>query len=226
MPALISQAGPLLDEDTIDDILYLARIGDLDGLKSSIAGASAQHQGTPALRILHAARNHVTGNGVAHLAAANGHLDVLKYVQESDVGETSEMSRDSRPSLALEDADQALSRSLLTCQNFSGSTPLHYASVSGALEAVKMLVNTLLSCNPILIESFIRAKNNAGKTAVYDAECANKDHVVGFLLGALGDSNAISNISGERDHSSSIEEGEISAQDIAEETEDLKLEDR
>lgn len=62
---------------------------------------------------------------------------------------------------------------LLNSQNGSGNTPLHWASVNGHLEAVKLLIDA--GADPTII-------NKAGHDAVYEAEINGKDTVVEWLL--------------------------------------------
>lgn len=85
---------PLLDEETTDDLLYAARTNDLDLLlqtlnvflerqtqQQSQPQSEAASASTPSpLHILATARDEYTGNGITHLAAANGCCDVLSFV--------------------------------------------------------------------------------------------------------------------------------------------------
>lgn len=62
---------------------------------------------------------------------------------------------------------------LLHWPNQSGSTPLHYAAVNGQLEAVKLLLAA--GADP-------KTTNAAGHNAIFEAEQAGRDEVVGYLL--------------------------------------------
>jgi len=62
---------------------------------------------------------------------------------------------------------------LLNSQNASGNTPLHWASLNGHLEAVKLLIDA--EADPTM-------SNEAGHDAVYEAEINGKDAVVEWLL--------------------------------------------
>jgi uncharacterized protein len=62
---------------------------------------------------------------------------------------------------------------LLHWPNHSGSTPLHYAAVNGQLEAVKLLLAA--GADP-------KTTNAAGHNAIFQAEQAGRDGVVGYLL--------------------------------------------
>lgn len=62
---------------------------------------------------------------------------------------------------------------LLNTQNASGNTPLHWASLNGHLEAVKLLIDA--GADPTMI-------NKAGHDAVFEAEINGKGAVVEWLL--------------------------------------------
>lgn len=66
-----------LDADTIDDILYFARTGDLPELTLILATQSAQLRSDAAASIS-AATDPSTGNTAAHYAAANGHIGTYR----------------------------------------------------------------------------------------------------------------------------------------------------
>ena len=63
---------PSLSEDEIDDLLYFARIGDLQELLSSIE-AFAKSTNSTQSSVLSAAVDEQSGNGILHMASANGH---------------------------------------------------------------------------------------------------------------------------------------------------------
>lgn len=63
---------PKLSEDEIDDLLYFARTGDkaeFNALKDELCKRENVSEG----RLLEAAREEESGNGILHMAAANGH---------------------------------------------------------------------------------------------------------------------------------------------------------
>ena len=62
---------------------------------------------------------------------------------------------------------------LLNSQNSSGNTPLHWASLNGHLEAVKVLMGA--GADPTIT-------NKAGHDTVYEAEINGKETVVEWLL--------------------------------------------
>jgi len=65
-----------LSEDQIEDLLYLARTGETPDLTTSIESI-AKRLSTPPYTILNAAADPDSGNGLLHMAAANGHLGTI-----------------------------------------------------------------------------------------------------------------------------------------------------
>ena len=62
---------PTLSDDEIDDLLYLARIDDLDSLKAGIHTIALAQNASPE-DILTATIQPISGNSLMHMAAANG----------------------------------------------------------------------------------------------------------------------------------------------------------
>ena len=65
--------GLALDEDTIDDLLYFARMADAAELRTTLEQVSQASGATPC-DILTTAKDVESGNTVLHMAAANGHV--------------------------------------------------------------------------------------------------------------------------------------------------------
>ena len=64
---------PNLSEDEIDDLLYLARVGEKDEF-AALTKELCVRENCAAIDLLEAARdNETSGNGALHMAAANGH---------------------------------------------------------------------------------------------------------------------------------------------------------
>lgn len=79
---------------------------------------------------------------------------------------------------------------LLRRQNASGNTPLHYAAMNGHLPIVKSILEALKSnTSKEEYSSYLTMKNNAGHDAAFEAETANKEDVVTYLLGAMDDAD-------------------------------------
>ncbi|KAH8554260.1 ankyrin repeat-containing domain protein [Umbelopsis sp. PMI_123] len=104
--------------DTIDDILYCARYGELDELKD--ANFPAEY--------FKAADE--SGNTALHMACANGHLDIVKYVVEKLA--------------SLDNVTQ-----YINSQNEQGNAPLHWAALNGHLEIVQLLIKNKAGRSPI-----------------------------------------------------------------------------
>lgn len=73
----------------------------------------------------------------------------------------------------MDPAPRELRTSTLNIQNASGNTSLHWASLNGHLEAVKLLMDA---------GADLTVMNKAGHDAVYEAEINSKDNVVEWLL--------------------------------------------
>ena len=63
---------PTLDPSQIDDLISLARYGEIHDLEIEIKELCQQYQTTPII-LLEVARDADTGNGFVHMAAGNGH---------------------------------------------------------------------------------------------------------------------------------------------------------
>lgn len=63
---------PKLSEDEIDDLLYFARIGDKTEF-NSLKDELCKRENLSDVQLLEAARDEESGNGLLHMAAANGH---------------------------------------------------------------------------------------------------------------------------------------------------------
>ncbi|KFY82203.1 hypothetical protein V500_10736 [Pseudogymnoascus sp. VKM F-4518 (FW-2643)] len=63
---------PTLSEDDTDDLIYFARAGELGDFREALE-ALCKREGCPVEDILGVAVDGESGNGVFHMAAANGH---------------------------------------------------------------------------------------------------------------------------------------------------------
>lgn len=144
-----------LDEETIDDILYLARTNESAELASYLSDVAARTKQSQT-ELLAAAVDPYSKNGALHYAAANGHNDVIKLLFASS---------SEKPSPVL-----------INALNDAGNTPLHWAALNGHLDSVKLLVESGADVTVI---------NRAGHDAVFEAEINDKKEVVDWLLGAV-----------------------------------------
>lgn len=59
-------------EDEIDDLFYFARTGDQSEF-NTLRGELCKRENVTAVELFQVARDQESGNGVLHMAAANGH---------------------------------------------------------------------------------------------------------------------------------------------------------
>jgi ankyrin repeat protein len=74
-----------------------------------------------------------------------------------------------------------VSPSLLSAQNSSGSTPLHWAALNEQLDVMKVLVAHPTGPGPKLVD----IKNNAGRTPLGEAEMAGWDAGAAWLVSVM-----------------------------------------
>jgi hypothetical protein len=149
---------PSLTADEIDDILYYTRANEVEDLQQIVADLSKAHQCSPKA-VLEQAIDPETGNSALHFCSANGLVDVLSSLL-SQLSET-----------------EGTSIPFVNHGNKLGNTPLHWAAYNGHLEIVKLLV---------AVGADMWKKNTAGHLAMFEAERADKSHVVQYLLEAGG----------------------------------------
>ncbi|BCR94795.1 uncharacterized protein AKAW2_11841A [Aspergillus luchuensis] len=142
-----------LTPDTIDDLIYSARAGELQDLQTDLTTLATQTSTTPA-HIIAAAIDTApqeeggSGSSLLHYPAANGNLEILTYLL------TTLTTLPSRPEITK----------VLNHRNYSGNTPLHWAALNTHLECVKALVEA---------GADVGVKNDAGLDAVFLAERAD-----------------------------------------------------
>ena len=168
-----------LTEDEIDDLLYFARTGELQDLQTSLS-VLAKTSNVHEREILTAAVDPNSGNGLLHMASANGHNGTPTNPNPTLI--TTELTRPPHAEtlkflLALHTSPSQspfpTESNIINAQNSSGNTPLHWGSLNGHLEAVKVLVAA--GADPAMV-------NKAGHDVVYEAEVNGKEEVVGWLL--------------------------------------------
>ncbi|RFU33522.1 hypothetical protein B7463_g2796, partial [Scytalidium lignicola] len=151
---------PNLSEDEIDDLLYYARTGDTEEFAVLRDELCKRENISPEAlaELLKVAKDENSGNGVLHMAAANGHDGLIK-----DICKRLSHSSPQNPAM-LE---------TINAQNNSGNTPLHWAALNGHLEAVKVLLEQ--GADPTIC-------NQRGHDALYEAELNDKTDVVEWVL--------------------------------------------
>ncbi|PWY63757.1 ankyrin, partial [Aspergillus eucalypticola CBS 122712] len=142
-----------LTPDTIDDLIYSARAGELQDLQTDLTTLATRTSTTPA-HIIAAAIDTApqeeggSGSSLLHYPAANGNLEILTYLL------TTLTTLPSLPEITK----------VLNHRNYSGNTPLHWAALNTHLECVKALVEA---------GADVGVKNDAGLDAVFLAERAD-----------------------------------------------------
>ena len=147
--------------EELDDLIYYARIGDLDALKLNIAELSSARS-SAADQIIDAAIEWVadesgssSGCCLLHWPAANGNEQVLNYLL-SLIGSKQD----------LKEGGGKLASRLVNHKNKSGNTPLHWAAVNGNMSCVKSLVAA---------GGDSAITNTAGHDALHEADCSGKE---------------------------------------------------
>lgn len=121
-----------LTQEEIEYIVEEARYGDLESLLTIFQLVD--------LKLLPTMKDTLTESTPLHMAAANGHIEVVKYLLSLDVTDKEKW---------------------VNQQNLSGNTSLHWASLNGHIEVVKYL------CEGFGGDPFI--KNRVGHDAIFDA---------------------------------------------------------
>lgn len=132
------------------NLLDCARAGEIEPFKCLFAKPSAVEE-------YFAARDEFTQATPLHMAAANGHFEVIKYII------------DQLPS-------QEVRKKAVNAVNDSGNTPMHWAALLGSLESVRLLLEA--GADPL-------HKNLMGLDVLYQAETAGQDEVMNYLCSVV-----------------------------------------
>lgn len=136
-----------LDQEDQDAIILDARAGDLESLREIFTTLVSP-------TLVTTCRDSLSKSTPLHMAAANDHPDVIIYL------------------MSLVPADQQ--KKWVDAQNETGNTALHWASLNGNLECVKLL------CDEYNADPFIR--NSFEHDAIFEAEQNGRDEVETFYL--------------------------------------------
>ncbi|KAH3664158.1 hypothetical protein OGAPHI_004872 [Ogataea philodendri] len=142
----MTQLQSTLSQEDMDDIIYEARSGDLDSVKE-IFEKHVDPKTLPSIK------DEFTLATPIHMAAANGHHEVCKYL------------------LSLIPKEEA--KTLVNQQNESGNTALHWAAYNGHIETIKLLCD--VGADPFL-------QNKFGHDAIFEAENNNKPEAEKYFL--------------------------------------------
>lgn len=148
--ASTNTAGPSLPQDTVDDLIYLARAGELEGLRTTIESSATEHK-CAVSDILSSCLDFASGNSLLHYPAANGNVEITQYLLSLLPPSPS--------------TPTAATSTILDRKNSSGNTALHWAALNGHLEVAKALVGA--GADPGIM-------NSAGRDAIVEAEMSGK----------------------------------------------------
>lgn len=135
-----------LSQEEMDAVLYDTREGDLETLKEIFDEISPS--------LLLKIKDENTLSTPIHMAAANGHLEVLDYLLSI---------------VSKEDA-----KTLVNTPNESGNTPLHWAAFNGHLEVLKLMADKY--------EGDVLLKNQLGRDVMFEAETNDKEEIEQWFL--------------------------------------------
>ncbi|KAL3423293.1 hypothetical protein PVAG01_05040 [Phlyctema vagabunda] len=155
-----------LSADEIDDLLFFTRTGDVEEFnktKEEIFTREGLSGESSVQELLLATKDDETDTGILHMAAANGHHSLLSDLCKG---------------LSYPSPQNPVMLSILNAQNKSGNTALHWASLNGHLECVKILLEQ--GSDPTIC-------NQKGHDAVYEAELNDQKEVVEWVLKEGGD---------------------------------------
>ncbi len=78
----VYKMAPALSEDEIDDLLYFGRTGDKEEYET-LKNELCKRENLNVAELLIAARDEASGNGILHMAAANGHHGISIHPSSS-----------------------------------------------------------------------------------------------------------------------------------------------
>lgn len=140
-----------LDREDQDAIITDARAGDLESLKEIFT--TLIHP-----KLVKTCVDIDSGSTALHMAAANGHLDVVKFILES----------------VKENYTEDEAKKYINEQNSTGNTALHWAALNGKLDVVEYL------CDKCDADPFI--KNEFGHDSIFEAENNGREEVENYFL--------------------------------------------
>lgn len=153
-----------LTADEVDDALYFARLNESQGLQQVLAELAQKYSCSQG-DVLSQCIDPASGNTILHYCAANGFTHLLEGI----LMELKPVSA----AQTVNGSHGVIESGVLNLQNGSGNTALQWAALNGHLDAVKLLMAN---------GADMWIKNGAGHLAMFEAEQAEKDEVVRFLL--------------------------------------------
>lgn len=160
---------PMPTPEELDDLIYFSRTGDLPSLESSLTSLCETHKSSPSTLVASCididAAGDGSGNTLLHYAAANGHVSVIAHLlgilRPEPVHENG-VSANLAPTVVDKSASTFVDH-----RNKSGNTALHWASLNGRLDVVKVLVEQG--------GADVTVRNESGQDAVFVGEVSGKE---------------------------------------------------
>ncbi|KAL3230820.1 Ankyrin repeat-containing protein YAR1 [Nakaseomyces bracarensis] len=140
-----------LDVEDQEAVIADARAGDLESLQEIFT--TLIHP-----KMLKTCVDEDSGSTALHMAAANGHLEVVKYIWES----------------VKENYSADETKEYVNKQNGTGNTALHWATLNGKLDVVEYL------CDECDADPFM--KNEFGHDSIFEAENNGREEVENYFL--------------------------------------------
>ncbi|CEP62504.1 Yar1p LALA0_S05e07118g [Lachancea lanzarotensis] len=137
-----------LDQEDQDAIILDARSGDLESLQDIFSNLVDR-------KLAVTCSDADTKSTPLHMAAANGHAEVIAYLAS-----------------LVEDAQERTK--WVNTRNATGNTALHWASLNGKLDCVKLL------CDKLGADPFVR--NDFDHDAIFEAERSGHEDVETYYL--------------------------------------------
>lgn len=122
---------PIVHPDILEDLIYDARVGDLESLKSTLESESTKASVSPSSLLLPAIDSDPsdgsgTGCTLLHWPSANGNVPILKFLLS--------LFQPHVPTVTTTSESKTQScKELVNTPNKSGNTPLHWAALNGHL---------------------------------------------------------------------------------------------
>ncbi|KAK0528672.1 ankyrin repeat-containing protein [Tilletia horrida] len=194
-----------LNEETVDDLLYFARAGETQDLREALAAAVRQSESSSTEHVLTAAIND-QGNSLLHYSCANGHLSTVEYLlplhplelllRPNSAGNTPLHWAALNGNLGVV---KALTARIEQASSQADAAPLVHQIKADqrAREAErkrKAAPSAAVSAGPVTAEEVRReddeedhrplwdCRNDAGRGPMSEAQLAEKEEVVQFLL--------------------------------------------
>ncbi|KAI2633988.1 ankyrin repeat-containing domain protein [Xylaria nigripes] len=121
---------PNLSSEEIDDLIYLARVGEDKDLGEMLQELAVRDGATVA-DVLVAARDEQGKGTCLHMAAANGHAKTVTLI----------LSHLPVPTKSASTPSPAPAPAYIDAQNAFGNSALHWACLGGHLDTVKLLLS-------------------------------------------------------------------------------------